>query len=757
MVLPSPSPKPPQAPSAASPAHLRRLGLVFWGAVLFGAFLVLRLVQLQAWGRQDYVERAKDQHTKSFVLEARRGRIFDRHSREVATNLKTTSYFVTNQAEVKNPQAVARALSQVAGLNESALYRNLTGRRRFAWLARKLEAERLQTARLKKPQGVHTVVEMKRYYPMGSVGSQIIGYTDIDNVGIEGGELGLDSHLRGQSGVMVSEVDALVRSLAERGEVLTPPENGADVTLTIDADCQWIAEEELAATVSKYRARAGVAVLMDPRTGEILALAGAPLYDPNRPGDHRPEHRRNRAITDMYEPGSTFKIVTAAAALNEGTRRPEDPIFCENGRMAVPGGFIRDSHPLGWLSFREVIEHSSNIGTIKVARTLGDRRLYEYARRFGFDARTGIEFPGEARGLLHHPSVWSKRSLETIAIGQEVLVTPLQLAFAYGAVANNGVLMKPRLIRSIARPGQAPVETRPEAIRRVIEEKACRTLIEFFKGVVQQGTGANAAVPGYEVAGKTGTAQRAAEGGRGYEPGQYVSSFVGFLPADDPRLLCLVAIDRPTGVHWGSAVAAPTFRRIMERVLALRDCPARLSPAATPPDTGAVYVGLPTMPNLLGLSRASAEGVLRRYQMAAAFDGEGIVIEQSAPPGQPLGPGVRLTARCRPLTASRSDAPDRPFASGIAVPDLTGLPLRQAVNRLSAEGLRPSISGNGFVAAQAPAPGALVRRGSACALVCKPEPPAPERLTAARTPGQEIGNLRSPQTLASLASWQTKN
>ncbi|MSS70057.1 MAG: PASTA domain-containing protein [Candidatus Latescibacteria bacterium] len=750
MVLPSSLSKSAPAPSAPSPKHLRRLGLLFWGAALFGVVLILRLVQLQVWAGQSYVERAKDQHTKSVVLEAKRGRIFDRHGREVATNLKMISYFVTNQAEVKNPKAAARTLARAANLDESDLYRGLTGQRRFAWLARKFDIERLQKAEMKTLQGTHALVEMKRYYPMGSVGSQILGYTDIDNVGIEGGELGLDSHLRGQSGVMVSEVDALGRSLAERGEILTPPEDGADVTLTIDADCQWIAEEELAATVDKYRAKAGVAVLMNPRTGEILAMAGAPLYDPNRPGEHHPENRRNRAITDMYEPGSTFKIVAAAAALNEGTRRPEDQIFCENGRMAVPGGFIRDSHPLGWLSFKQVIGHSSNIGTIKVARTLGGKRLYEYARRFGFDARTGIELPGEARGLLHHPSVWSKRSMETIAIGQEVLVTPLQLAFAYGAVANEGVLMKPRILKAIARTGQAPAETRPEAIRRVIEEKACQTLVDFFKGVVKEGTGTNGAVAGYEVAGKTGTAQRAAEGGRGYESGQYVSSFVGFLPADDPRLLCLVAIDRPTGVHWGSAVAAPTFRRILERVLALRDCPARLSPVGTPPDTGAVYAGPPTMPNLLGLSRGSAEGVLRRYQMVAGFEGEGVITEQSILPGEPLGSNVRLTLKCQALMMARNDA-------GTAVPDLTGLPLRQAINRLSAQGLRPSIYGNGFVAAQAPAPGSLVRHGSACALVCKPEflPVEHPSPYVAQAPGQEKKD-RSLNPLVALASWRPK-
>ena len=256
MVLPSPSPRPAPLPEMTSPAHLRRLGLIFWGAAFFGMVIILRLIHLQVWQRESYVEKAKDQYTRSSVLEARRGRILDRHGREIATNLKTDSYFVLNQAEVKNPQGVTRAFARLADLDESTLYKNLTGKKRFAWLARKLDRESAQEEGLRKLQGIHTIVEMKRCYPMGSVGSQIVGYTDIDNVGIEGGELGLEPYLKGQSGIMISEVDALGRTLADRGETLTPPEDGADVALTIDADCQWIAEEELAATVEQYHAKA---------------------------------------------------------------------------------------------------------------------------------------------------------------------------------------------------------------------------------------------------------------------------------------------------------------------------------------------------------------------------------------------------------------------------------------------------------------------------------------------------------------------
>ena len=310
------SPKRASLPGLTSADHVRRLRWIFLGVVMFGSVLAVRLVQLQAWGGQAYVELAEDQHHKNVVLEAARGRILDRRGREIACNFRTVSLFRSGGAEIRNPVAAAATLSRLTGLDKSALHRSLTSRRGFTWLARKLDYETLQAPEFKTLSGIQTLVDTKRHYPMGPVAGHLIGYTDIDNVGIEGGELGLDRYLRGQSGIMVSEVDALGRALAERGDVLTPPENGSDVTLTIDADCQWIAEEEGAAAVEAFGARAGVAVVLIPRTGEILALAGVPGFDPNRPADQPPENRRNRAITDMYEPGSTFKIVAAAAALN---------------------------------------------------------------------------------------------------------------------------------------------------------------------------------------------------------------------------------------------------------------------------------------------------------------------------------------------------------------------------------------------------------------------------------------------------------
>ena len=330
-------------------------------------------------------------------------------------------------------------------------------------------------------------------------------------------------------------------------------------------------EEELKAAVERHRARSGMGIVMVPRTGEVLALASVPGFDPNRPGDYPMWTRKNRVITDIYEPGSTFKVVTAAAALEEKVMSPEDSVFCEEGAFLVAGRRFRDAHPYGWLTFREVVELSSNIGTIKVAERLGKDVLYRYARTFGFGAETGIDLPGEVKGILRPPSAWSGRSLASIAVGQEVSVTAIQMACAYAAVANGGMLMRPQIVLEVKGAGGKVLKRmKPEPVRRVVSEETARKLVEFLEGVVERGTGREARIPGVRVAGKTGTAQRPLEGGGGYAPGEFVASFVGFLPAEDPELLCLVVIDTPReGGHYGGQVAAPVFRRVVERVLSL--------------------------------------------------------------------------------------------------------------------------------------------------------------------------------------------
>ena len=327
-------------------------------------------------------------------------------------------------------------------------------------------------------------------------------------------------------------VDARGQMISTLGAVRQMPKNGDDLTLTLDADYQAIAEEELLKGMEKFDAKSGVAIVMDPRTGDILALANAPYYDPNAFSKSELWVRRNRAVTDQFEPGSTFKVVAFAAALEAGLVDPKDKIFCENGRLPVAGGkVIRDSHPSGWLTVREVMEESSNIGTIKIARKLDKGPLFRQMRLFGFGAKTGVDLPGEVAGQLRHPDAWSNRSLETIAIGQEIATTALQVAAAYSAIANGGRLMTPRIFVKASREGASTVkEGAPKAIRRVISPETARTLAGILEGVVARGTGKNARIPGYRVAGKTGTAQQVKEGQPGYDPDRYITSFVGFLP-----------------------------------------------------------------------------------------------------------------------------------------------------------------------------------------------------------------------------------
>jgi cell division protein FtsI/penicillin-binding protein 2 len=507
---------------------------------------------------------------------------------------------------------------------------------------------------------------------------------------------------------MVSQVDARGTCLAALGAVEQLPVNGADVELTIDADYQSILEEELAATVAQFKAQSGMAIVTDPRTGEVLAMANVPLYDPNAFKRVGAAVRRNRTVTDLFEPGSTFKLVALAAALEERLFRPEDRIFCENGSLEVAGDEIRDTHPNGWLTVGEVVAQSSNIGTIKIARALGPGRLYRYVRLFGFGSTTSSGFPGEVDGELKHPSDWSKRSLETISIGQEIGVTALQMVAAYGAIANGGRLMAPRLVKRAVRGDSVVMDSEGLPIRQVVSPAVARRVTEVLEGVVRNGTGSNAQIPGYRVAGKTGTAQRTAEGKSGYDPDRYVSSFVGFLPADQPELLCLVVVDSPEDTYWGSQVAAPVFNRVMRRVLSLRN--TRLRHRSRPLEAPAAID--PAAPRLTGLSGRAAARVLKRQGFRAQFVGNagdrGRVVRQAIGLGD--GPPEATVV----LKGAASGHPD-----GIGrIPDVTGQSLRQAVYRLTSAGFRVQATGSGPVVRQVPASGAALNKGSLCRVIC---------------------------------------
>ncbi len=690
--------------------HIRRQKAICLLGGIFVLVLTCRLAALQVWTGDVYSARAKKQHETRTVLQANRGRILDRRGRVLATNLEAQSFFVNKVAELDSLRSIAVRFSRDDGEENAALLRRLQNKR-FVWLARKVFSDPQQDP---LPKGVGRIVEMRRSYPMGELAGQVLGYTDIDNLGIEGVELARNSLLEGEPGDMTSRRDARGEALGALGVVRKMPEDGQDVMLTLDVDYQSIVEEELAAAVSEFRAVNGIAIVTSPRSGEILAMANVPLYDPNHFGKYDAAVRRNRAVTDLFEPGSTFKVVAVAGGLQEGLWRREDRIFCEFGRMQVPGGVIRDTHPCGWLTVQQVVEESSNIGTAKIARKLEPAGLYEYVRLFGFGIKTGVELPGEVPGNVKKPTRWSGRTLPSMSIGQEIGVTALQMAMAFGAIANGGRLMAPRFYRRLS-PDGSWVSERPRILREVVSRETAGIVAEILEGVVERGTGANARVPGYRVAGKTGTAQRAREGGRGYDPDRYVSSFIGFLPVERAEFVCIVVVDGPKGIRWGSKVAAPVFSRIMKRIVSMRDTEVRHRAVAEARGEDAAMASAPVF---AGLSRTAAKRVMDRHGIKPVQPGKDAGLPVGAQP-PPTGSGESRRAAVAADTGKTGDY--------IATPDVLGIPLRQAVVQLTSSGLAVSASGSGRVVSQTPGAGTLVAPGTTCNVVCKPQyTPIPE-------------------------------
>ncbi|NOZ67779.1 MAG: penicillin-binding protein 2 [Deferribacteres bacterium] len=556
----------------------RKRSSVLVTVILFGfAVIFLRLVNLMVIDHKKLAERAAEQYTVKEILIPQRGIIWDRRMREMATSVEADSLYAV-PSKIKDTRNLSRELAPLIKVSSKKLNMTLLKKkdRDFIWLARKLDMNTaLKVSALREQAGyggLGFLTESKRYYPKGFTASHILGFTDIDNKGIAGIELMYDKYLRGEASSVYVSMDARGNSLS--GDVREAVA-GNNLLLTIDERLQYIVEKELSAAVKKWKAKAGVAIMMNPMTGEILAMADRPTYDPNFPGKSRPYQRRNRAITDLYEPGSTMKAVLAAAALEEGVVGLDEEFDVSQGYIVVGGKRIRDVHKHEIITFPEVIQKSSNVGAVQIGLKLGKERYYNYIRKFGFGKKTGIDLPGEVRGILRKTEDWSGTSLAALSIGQEIGVTPLQLLAAYAAIANGGVLMKPYVVSDIISPAGKPVKSvSPTVRRRVISEETAAVVRDILKTVVEEGgTATKAYIKGNLVAGKTGTAQIFDPRTGRYSRKRYVSSFVGFVPADNPRIALIVVIYEPKGSVYGGVVAAPVFKNIVEHTFAYLDVP----------------------------------------------------------------------------------------------------------------------------------------------------------------------------------------
>ncbi|MBF0511661.1 MAG: penicillin-binding protein [Candidatus Omnitrophica bacterium] len=540
-----------------------RFAVVFLFLFLGFLYSVGFLVFIQIF-RFDYLSHlALRQHEHSMVLEPRRGTIYDRNMRALAVNLPAYSIYVNARAvhQAHDENEVIGKLSDLLKIDPRSLQAKIDRDKYFVWLARKVPEDVYVKIKKLKLTGIGFIKESKRFYPNQSLAAHLIGFAGMDNNGLDGLERDYDKYLKGECGHAIILRDARSRELMfNKG--YTPPRDGFNVVLTIDETIQFIAERALDRMYRKYNAAGASIIVMDPKTGEILALANRPSYNLEAASKSAPEMRTNRAIVFTYEPGSVFKIVTTSAALQENVIKEGDMINCEHGAYRVANHILHDHEPLGTISFKQVIEQSSNIGTAKVAQRLGPKRVYSYAHHFRFGMKTGIDLPGEAPGILKPVSRWSKTSIGAVPIGQEVTVTPIQLAGAISAIANEGIYMRPFVVKCVKDVnGQIIYQHTPKILDRVISKTTAQRVKAILKGVVDEGTGTKAAIPGVTVAGKTGTAQKVVSGT--YSHSHFYATFAGFAPVENPRLAAVVVFDDPHPAYYGGTVSAPVFSEVV--------------------------------------------------------------------------------------------------------------------------------------------------------------------------------------------------
>jgi cell division protein FtsI (penicillin-binding protein 3) len=662
------------------------LGRALLVAAIIGFWMMAisaRLVYLQVSQHERLVNRARQQQQNAIETSPARGELLDREGLPLARSIQTASLYI--DPDGLKPDELARTaqqLSQSLGMDQAALLAEFKSaqeqKKRFIWIARRLDAELGSRIGDMKLPGLQIRLEPKRYYPNGSLASHVLGYVGIDGQGLGGLEQSYNQKISGEPGKLFLERDASGRPY-ESYEIAA--KEGETVVLTIDQSIQYQAEQALQAAVERANAKSGSVIVLNPRNGEILAMATAPTFDPNNVASARPEARSNWALQNIYEPGSTFKIVAFSAAIEKNLVKPDDRIDCQMGAITVAGRVIHDHHPFGSLTISEALAKSSNVAAIKLGLKVGDEAMYDYITRFGFGTRTGIELPGETPGILRKVDRWQPSSIGSIAIGQEVGVTPVQMVAAFGAMANDGVRIAPHLVKEIRNSSGAIVYRAEPEQRRVVSAETAIALRGMLEAVTLNGTAKKAQLDGYSAAGKTGTAQKIDPKTKAYSKTKFVGSFVGFAPVKNPQVAIIVVIDEPGGAYHGGDVAAPIFREVAERIL---------------PGMGVMPdVELKTPPPMIAQAQ-NPESVARAREAQVRGDEE-----RRATMPTVVSNGGRVGEVVYAVAANRA----------MRMPDLRGRSVKDVARTCAQLGLQVEARGEGKVFRQKPAAGSEVTTG----------------------------------------------
>jgi cell division protein FtsI (penicillin-binding protein 3) len=713
-----------------------RLYLLAAILVLWCGGICLRLVYLQIFRYGSFQKRAVHERERTEEVSAKRGIIYDRTGRELAMSISVDSAFAV-PTEIPDLAGTVSLISKITKTDPRETLAKCKAARTFCWVARKADAETANRIRSLNLRGIYFQKESRRFYPKRELAAQVLGYVGMDVEGLSGIERQYDEKLRGSPGRMLISVDAHRKWF---GSVEKQPEPGENVVLTIDQQIQYIAERELATGMQQTHAISGTVVVQNPHTGEILALANQPTFNPNLTREITPERLKNHAVSDVYEPGSTFKVVTISAALEEKLTRPDEVFDCQMGSIVINGMRIRDSRPHGLLPVWGILAESSDVGAIKIALRLGENRFYKYIRAFGFGQQTGIELPGETRGLTKPVNRWSRVSIGAISMGQEIGISPLQLASLVSTIANDGVAVPPRIVAATTAPQPSPqtVAFHPADGRRVISSFTAAEMKQMMQKVVLEGTGKKAVLEGYSSAGKTGTAQKVDPATHAYSRTKYVASFAGFAPINNPAVVVAVILDSAVGLHQGGQVSAPVFQRVAQQVLEYLHTPhdvelpksRQMMLASRQVKTQELVEG---SPDHLGEALDVAEGPTpspihqpaNPVANARPESNGGAVVPAALHQSETVTPSGTESAKSPAALTSQSaasSAPDRLPSSGtvvldveqggIVVPSFVGKSVRGAVELAQDNTLDLDAVGSGLAREQSPVAGSHVATGS---------------------------------------------